>query len=61
MTMRPIVTTLLGLSISVALVGDALAGALVRVPGPVAGVGLPALAVVGGAYWLVRKFRNRQG
>ncbi len=59
--MKPIVTTLLGLSVSVVLVGDALAGAIVRVPGPVAGVGLPALDIAGGAYWLVRKFRNRQG
>ena len=25
-------------------------------PGPIAGVGLPALALVGGAYWLGRKF-----
>jgi uncharacterized membrane protein len=60
--MRPIVTTLLGLGASVAFASSALAGVgPVIVPGPVAGVGLPALAVVGGAYWLVRKFRNRQG
>jgi hypothetical protein len=29
-------------------------------PGPLAGAGLPALAVAGGALWLVRKFSNRQ-
>ena len=28
-------------------------------PGPLAGVGLPALALAGGAYWLVRRRRNR--
>jgi len=29
--------------------------AVVEAPGPVAGVGLPALLVVGGAYWIGRK------
>jgi len=38
-----------------ALVEPAFAGA-VGVPGPVAGVGLPALVLIGGAYWVVRKF-----
>ncbi len=62
MTMKPIVTTLLGLGVSVAFVSSALAGNIVTpVPGPIAGAGLPALAVAGGAYWLVRKLRNRQG
>jgi uncharacterized membrane protein len=60
MTMKPIMTTLLGLGVSVVLVGDALAGTVV-VPGPIAGAGLPALAIAGGAYWLVRKLRSRQG
>jgi uncharacterized membrane protein len=32
----------------------------VGVPGPIAGVGLPALALVGGAMWLGRKIRNRK-
>ncbi len=58
--MKPIVTTLLGLGASVAFVSSALAGGI-AVPGPIAGAGLPALAVAGGAYWLVRKLRNRQG
>jgi hypothetical protein len=30
------------------------------VPGPVAGAGLPALAVAGGALWLVHKLRRRR-
>jgi len=28
-------------------------------PGPIAGVGLPALAIIGGAYWLGRKLLGR--
>jgi len=38
----------------------AFAQEVVAVPGPLAGAGLPALAVAGGALWLVRKFSNRQ-
>ena len=30
------------------------------VPGPIAGVGLPALAVIGGAYWVGRKLLARK-
>jgi hypothetical protein len=30
------------------------------VPGPIAGVGLPALILIGGAYWLGRKFFSRK-
>ena len=29
-------------------------------PGPLAGVGLPALVLVGGAYWLGRRFLARR-
>ncbi len=29
-------------------------------PGPIAGVGLPALALIGGAYWVGRKFFARK-
>ena len=29
------------------------------VPGPIIGAGLPALAILAGAYWFVRKFRER--
>jgi uncharacterized membrane protein len=28
-------------------------------PGPIAGVGLPALVLIGGAYWLGRKLLGR--
>jgi hypothetical protein len=37
-----------------ALVEPALAG-VVSAPGPIAGVGLPALVLIGGAYWIGRK------
>jgi hypothetical protein len=30
------------------------------VPGPVIGAGLPALAILGGGYWLIRKLRERR-
>ena len=30
------------------------------VPAPVVGVGLPALAILAGGYWLIRKFRQRR-
>jgi hypothetical protein len=38
-----------------ALVETAFAGQ-VGVPGPIVGVGLPALVLIGGAYWVGRKF-----
>ena len=41
------------------LVEPALAGSA-TVPGPIAGVGLPALILIGGAYWLGRKFFSRK-
>ena len=31
-------------------------GAVASAPGPIAGVGLPALVLIGGAYWVGRKF-----
>jgi hypothetical protein len=34
--------------------------ALQATPGPVAGIGLPALAIIGGAYWLGRKLLARK-
>ena len=37
----------------VAFAGPAFA--VQAVPGPVAGIGLPALAIIGGAYWVGRK------
>jgi hypothetical protein len=46
---------------SVALAGliePAFAGT--TVPGPIAGIGLPALVLIGGAYWLGRKLLARK-
>jgi hypothetical protein len=43
------------------LVEVAFAGpAAVAAPGPIAGVGLPALILIGGAYWVSRKFFGRK-
>ena len=42
-----------------ALVQTALAGEI-GVPGPIAGIGLPALVLIGGAYWVGRKFFGRK-
>jgi hypothetical protein len=30
------------------------------VPAPIVGAGLPALAILGGGYWLIRKIRGRR-
>jgi len=35
-----------------------LAGPTSPVPAPIIGAGLPALAILGGGYWLVRKLRG---
>ena len=50
---------LVGLAIaSVGVTDVALAGLPIPVPGPIAGAGLPAVAVAGGALWLFRKLRS---
>ena len=52
---------LVGLAIAwLGLTDVALAGNPIAVPGPVAGAGLPALAVAGGALWVFRKLRSRR-
>jgi hypothetical protein len=32
----------------------------VAIPGPIIGAGLPALAILGGGYWLIKRFRERR-
>jgi hypothetical protein len=32
--------------------------ATVPIPGPIIGAGLPALAILGGGYWLIKKLRK---
>jgi hypothetical protein len=41
-----------------ALIEPAFAGPGQVVPGPIIGAGLPALAVLGGGYWLIRRLRR---
>ena len=36
----------------------AFADYVAAVPGPIIGAGLPALAILGGGYWLVKKLRR---
>lgn len=43
--------------VSVVAANPAVAG--VPVPGPVVGAGLPALAVIAGGYYLIRRHRRR--
>ena len=42
------------------LVDYAFAGPTTAAPGPIAGIGLPALALIGGAYWVGRKLLTRK-
>jgi lipopolysaccharide export LptBFGC system permease protein LptF len=46
------------LCVMVALMEPAFAN--VPVPAPLIGAGLPALAILGGGYWLIRKLRQRR-
>ena len=46
------------LGIIIALIEPAFAQP--AVPAPLMGAGLPALAVLGGGYWLIRKLRDRR-
>ena len=43
-----------------AFVEPALAGGAVAAPGPIAGIGLPALVLIGGAYWIGKKVFGRK-
>jgi hypothetical protein len=42
------------------LMGPAFAGPSTAAPGLIAGIGLPALALIGGTYWVGRKFFARK-
>jgi len=46
--------------VMVALLEPVFAAAVGPAPGPIAGIGLPALAVVGVAYWAGRKVFRRK-
>jgi hypothetical protein len=45
--------------VMIALTEPAFAGAPAA-PAPIIGAGLPALAILGGGYWLVKKLRERR-
>jgi hypothetical protein len=46
------------LGVTIALIEPAFAGVIA--PAPIVGAGLPALAILGGGYWLIRKLRDRR-
>jgi hypothetical protein len=46
------------LGLAAASIEPALAGVKTPVPAPLIGAGLPAMAVLAGGYWLVRKLRG---
>ncbi len=47
------------LGVMIALIEPAFATAI-EAPAPIVGAGLPALAILGGGYWLIRKLRQRR-
>ena len=47
------------LGVTAASIEPALAG-VIPVPAPLIGAGLPALAILAGGYWLIRKVRERR-
>jgi hypothetical protein len=49
---------LLALGTFVGSIGPALAGPQAPVPAPIIAAGVPALAILGGGYWLIRKLRR---
>jgi lipopolysaccharide export LptBFGC system permease protein LptF len=58
---KTFVLAVVALGMALSLVGSAFAQAgPVSVPAPLIGAGLPALAILGGGYWLVRKLRQRR-
>ena len=55
---KTFVLAVVALGMALSLVEPAFATA--PVPAPLIGAGLPALAILGGGYWLVRKIRQRR-
>lgn len=47
-------------TIGITLLAEPAFAGLNTAPGPIAGIGLPALAVIGGAYWVGRKMFSRK-
>ena len=53
-----LVVMALGLTTSIAS-AQSQASFFRRAPGPIIGAGLPALLLIGGGYWAVRRFRRK--
>ena len=56
---KTFVLAVVALGMALSLVEPAFAD-VVPVPAPLIGAGLPALAILGGGYWLIRKLRQRR-
>jgi uncharacterized membrane protein len=55
---KTFVLAVVALGMALSLVEPTFAAA--PVPAPLMGAGLPALAILGGCYWLIRKLRQRR-
>jgi hypothetical protein len=55
-----LVAPLAVLVVVAASIESALAGPGISVPAPLVGAGLPALAILAGGYWFIRKVRGRR-
>ena len=53
-------TVVVAVGMALSLVEPAFAGNNHAVPAPLLGAGLPALAILAGGFWLVRKIRERR-
>ena len=57
---KTFVLAVVALDMALSLVEPAFAVDPAPVPAPLIGAGLPALAILGGGYWLIRKIRQRR-
>jgi uncharacterized membrane protein len=57
---KTFVLGVVALGMALSLVESAFAFNGTPIPAPLIGAGLPALAILGGGYWLVRKLRQRR-
>ena len=57
---KTFVLAVVALGMALSLVESAFAQNGAAVPAPLIGAGLPALAILGGGYWLIRKLRQRR-
>jgi hypothetical protein len=59
MRFKPAALELVVAAAAVALAADPALAGILPVPGPAIGAGLPALALFGAGYWMIRRLRRR--